>query len=575
MRDTELSAIPASIPEDAAPDAPPSYAHTAVNFALMGATPFEMDKDGHMHWPNAGDAARLLRCRPETLPQSRDGFDSRLEASARRQRSTALRSLTWDGARYHISYQIDGMDGRRVWVEERGQRLMGEGATPHAITAVLIDIQGRKAEEQAAIYNASFDPQTDMWNARRLSEAIGFLHQGLRYFRRSGAVLRVRIANLPDINASYGYDTGDHLLSAVAARLKARYNAPDMVGRVGGISFAIALADCAPDEMAVRANKLLTALSDTPYPSPHGNLYAEFTVAAVPLDPSDRPDMDALMRRSRATLQKSTAQSLRYLAYDPAAIAAPEPTARRVLQPDDIITALNDRRISLAYQPIIHAQTRDLHHYECLLRLKRDDGEIVSAGGFIMAAEKLGLVNLLDRRALEIAADTLQRYPEIKLALNVSAATVKDMDTANAYLEALRALGPATSRVTLELTETVALEDPAMASRFSVEARMMGCEFSIDDFGSGYTTFQNLMAIEADSVKIDGSFIRDLSMTPHKQTFVRMMVDLAQTFGVTTVAEMVETREDADLLKRLGVDYLQGFMFGVPSAAPAWQRHDG
>jgi len=189
-----------------------------------------------------------------------------------------------------------------------------------------------------------------------------------------------------------------------------------------------------------------------------------------------------------------------------------------------------------------------------------------------MEAEKLGLVDLLDRRALELASETLRQMPDVHIALNVSAGTVKNRATADAYIAALRALGPDVNRVTLELTETVALEDPAMASRFSVETRSLGCQFAVDDFGAGYTTFRNLMAIEADTIKIDGSFIQNISRIPNNQTFVRMMVDLAQTFGVKTVAEMVDNHADADLLKRLGVDYLQGYMFGIPSASPAWRR---
>jgi len=149
-----------------------------------------------------------------------------------------------------------------------------------------------------------------------------------------------------------------------------------------------------------------------------------------------------------------------------------------------------------------------------------------------------------------LASVTLLRDSSIRLALNLSAGTVKNMKAADAYLDALKALGPAAQRVTLELTETVALDDPAMANRFCVEARQLGTDFAIDDFGSGYTTFQNLMAIEADTIKIDGSFIQDLAVMPHKQTFVRMMVDLAQTFNVKTVAEMVDSRDNADLLMR-------------------------
>jgi EAL domain-containing protein (putative c-di-GMP-specific phosphodiesterase class I) len=122
------------------------------------------------------------------------------------------------------------------------------------------------------------------------------------------------------------------------------------------------------------------------------------------------------------------------------------------------------------------------------------------------------------------------------------------------------------------MTETLAVDDPAQASRFSAAVRALGCRFAVDDFGSGYTTFRNLMAIEADMIKIDGTLIEGIASDQNKQTFIRMMVDLAQTFGVKTVAEMVDDRADAEILRRLGVDYLQGFMFGVPSAAPSWQK---
>ena len=135
-----------------------------------------------------------------------------------------------------------------------------------------------------------------------------------------------------------------------------------------------------------------------------------------------------------------------------------------------------------------------------------------------MAAERLGLVNLLDRRALEIAAVALREDPDLHIALNVSAGTLRDEDAASEYIAALKALGPDAARVTIELTETLALDDPAMASLFSIELRKLGCAFAIDDFGSGYTTFRNLMAIEADTIKIDGSFIQDISTQPHKQT---------------------------------------------------------
>jgi|GEM_PF-5034822 len=243
-----------------------------------------------------------------------------------------------------------------------------------------------------------------------------------------------------------------------------------------------------------------------------------------------------------------------------------------MLPRETLLSVLNERRVTLAYQPIVDARTRTPVHYECLLRVALDDREWLPAVQVIESAEALGLVHLLDRRALEIAARSLIGRQDLKLALNVSAQTVADIGASDNYLDALKILGSAAKRLTLELTETVAVTDPTLAARFATKARAMGCRFAIDDFGSGYTTFRNLMAIEADSIKIDGDFVDDLLTSVQSQTFVRMMVDLAQTFGVQTVAERVETAKVADMLTEIGVDHLQGYYFGKPMLGVPLQK---
>ena len=543
----------------------------AQTYTLLGVSPFTIDKDGQLSWASYPLASRLWRAADALLPRSEDALERRIEPVFCRARRAARQGLTWDGARYCVEYQIDLYDGQKLWVEERGQRLAGKGRRASLITATLADIDDRKRREQQRVYSASHDVLTGLWNEARFKEGLVFSHAAAKAFDSPSAFLRLKASNLADINSSYGYEVGDQLLKAVADRLSAILPAPHMLARIGGASFAVNALGWDEQGIQTRVDTLLAHISDAPYASQHGDLLVQFTVGSVSIQPGEASDIEALFSKSDLAIKKAAASGQTHLAYSLRLHGQPAVAERKETTSEDIIAALNDRRVSLAYQPIVDARTKELHHYECLLRLKREDDSLVSAGEFIMAAERLGNVHLLDRRALEIASQTLARYPDIALALNVSAATVKDMETANAYLEALRALGPMAARVTLELTETVALEDPAMASRFSVEARALGCEFSIDDFGSGHTSFQNLMAIEADSIKIDGSFIKDLSITPHKQAFIRMMVDLAQTFSVQTVAEMVETEDDAKLLKRLGVDYLQGYLFGVPSAAPAWQ----
>ena len=237
------------------------------------------------------------------------------------------------------------------------------------------------------------------------------------------------------------------------------------------------------------------------------------------------------------------------------------------LSRDQLLRALNDRRVRLAFQPVVGAGDHAVHHFECLLRVHTEHNDVLPAVQVIASAEELGLVHLLDRRALETAARTLIGRPRLRLALNLSAQTVADGDAADDYLRALRMLGPATSRLTLELTETVAVSDPARVAEFSERSRRLGCRFSIDDFGSGHTSFRNLLAVEADQLKIDGQYVDDITTSRRSQSFVRMMVDLAETFGLETVAERVETPEVADLLEDLGVDLLQGYLFGRPSEA--------
>lgn len=520
-----------------------------------------------LEWNNKALTATLFCTQEEAIPASINGLIERLCHDAKSARNQAFSSLSWNGAKFQIDYQIRTFDGRNIWVEERGLRLEGDEGQATKVIGVIVNIQTRKTREEQAGYHASYDSLTGLWNKSRMVEGVNQLLAVSRRYERPSAIIACRVSNLKDINAAYGYEAGDRLLGAIAKRLTSCVRSPDIHARLSGVTFGIGLTEGDPNNMEAVAARILKTLSDTPYHSPFGDLYAEFAMGGCTCSYPSMNAADVLEQASTALAHSGLRQGL-FVTYSPDLPDLKPRQKTQALTRDDIIKALNDRRVTLAYQPIVHAQSRKPHHYECLLRLRRDDGEVVSAADFIIAAERLGCVHLLDRRALEIASRTLQSHPDIKLALNISAATVKEKSTADAYLQALRSLGRACERVVVELTETVALEDPAMASRFSMEARGFGCQFAIDDFGAGYTTFKNLMAIEADEIKIDGSFIRDLSLTPHKQVFVRMMVDLAQTFSVKTVAEMVGSREDADLLTRLGVDYLQGYMFGLPGPVP-------
>ena len=536
--------------------------------SLLRAAPFRLSDLAVLQFTPAAQAADVLNSDHSGVPKTDADWVARLSPMDARERRKAMSRLTWDGAEYKLIYQWRTSQGDTIWIEEQGRRKSGTGDHPAQIDGVMRNVTARKRAEDKAVFLANHDELTGVLNQAALTRSLDHLAALSERQRSEGALLRLRISNLKDINDVYGYDTGDKVLAEIANRLSYILRAPDVLGRIGGADFGLVLYGTPPEEVKAITDRLFILLENSPIKTPQGRLHGKISIGSTQLRTQAKSAQEAL---SQSLIAVKHAKPFELYAYEDS-LAAAAAQVSRAISSQDILDALNQRRLQLAYQPIIETKTSRLHHYECLLRLRREDGEVISAGRFIMAAERLGLVHLLDRRALALASETLIADPSIHLALNVSAGTVKDPVFAAGYIQALKALGPRAKQITLELTETLALDDPAKASEFSDHARSLGCRFAIDDFGSGYTTFRNLMAIEADTIKIDGTLIQGVASDISKQTFVRMMVDLAQTFGVETVAEMVDDRADADILRRLGIDYFQGFMFGVPSAAPSWQK---
>jgi len=256
-------------------------------------------------------------------------------------------------------------------------------------------------------------------------------------------------------------------------------------------------------------------------------------------------------------------------------VEAPQRETARLRQmaiADEIMAALKENRLHLAYQPILRAKSRTISHYECLLRLARPDGEVMTAGYFIPAAEQMGIIHLIDRFALETVITQLQTHEGLTLAVNVSGTAAEDPAWLQGFIHYVEENKEVASRLIVELTETAALHLFEENARFVSQLRELGARVAIDDFGAGYTSFRNLQSLQVDTVKIDGSYVKDLSLNPENQVFVRTLVGLAKNLGLKTVAEWVGSDEDAAMLQGFGVDYFQGFHFGEPSLDPIWAK---
>jgi EAL domain-containing protein (putative c-di-GMP-specific phosphodiesterase class I) len=302
-----------------------------------------------------------------------------------------------------------------------------------------------------------------------------------------------------------------------------------------------------------------------------GQVSATSSVGAVWLPSGASTSQEAMLRAEEA-LERARVQGRDGFAVYEKSPQREMARLRLMSIADEVVAALRDNRIRLAYQPIIDARTRKPVHYECLVRMIKEDGSIVVAGQFIPAAEQLGVVRLVDRQALEVTIAMLKVHPKVALAVNVSGTTAGDPAWLQSFVDYVRSHGEVAGRLIVELTETAALNHFEENARFVSQLREMGVRVAIDDFGAGYTSFRNLQMMHVDTVKIDGSYIKDLVASPENQVFVRTLVGLAKNFRMKTVAEWVGSEDDAALLEAFGVDYFQGYFFGEPLLDPEWSK---
>jgi EAL domain-containing protein (putative c-di-GMP-specific phosphodiesterase class I) len=323
--------------------------------------------------------------------------------------------------------------------------------------------------------------------------------------------------------------------------------------------------------MAVRAAQFRTVARAKVIPTRNGAVSVSVSLGAVSL-PKDAQNSQEAMARAEEALDRAKVYGRdNYAAY----AHSPQRDSMRkraVLIGDQIVTALDENRVVLAYQPIVDAHTIDVALHECLVRIVRPEGQVIAAGDFIAVAEQLGLIRRLDRRVLELTIDSLTRNRGACLTLNVSGMTASDRPSLESFVSYIEAHKDVAPRLVVELTETAALIDIEESMRFVSRIRALGARVAIDDFGAGYTSFRNLQSLKVDMVKVDGSFVKGLAESRDNRIFVSTLVTLAKNFNLSTVAEWVGNEEEAEILRGFGVDYFQGMYFGKPDVVEPWSK---
>jgi diguanylate cyclase (GGDEF)-like protein len=479
--------------------------------------------------------------------------------------SAAARAAEGAGV-YEVRYCLRSPRGEEVsWIEDCGRCFNDAAGKPARAQGVVRVVTERHLHEQRMAELSDVDPLTGELNRQRLAEALMAAHEQATRLRGSVGFLLISIDGLGHINRRYGYAIADEVIVSVAHRLRGAMRKADLIGRFSGNKFGLVLHECGPEMLPVAASRFINAVREGPLEISVGPIAVSATAGGV-VGPRHARDAGEMMGRAQEALDlaKKSGRGT-FHAFAPS-VEAEAHRRENLRLTDIIIAALNDRRVELAFQPVVHTATRQPVFFEGLVRLRDVGGAEIDARAIVSAAEKLDLVRLIDHRVLELAGAALRAEPELVLSINISASSVHEPTWMALFGAEMRPeIG---RRLIVEITESDAIRDVDATRRFVDRIKTFGCRVAIDDFGAGHTSFRNLRRLGVDLVKIDGSFIANLERAPDDRLFVRTLLELARELGLKTVAEWVQSEEAARTLGEWGCDYLQGALVGLAKMQP-------
>jgi diguanylate cyclase (GGDEF)-like protein/PAS domain S-box-containing protein len=462
-------------------------------------------------------------------------------------------------------------DGQALIVEGHWTLVFDENNQPQSVLSIKTDISRRKAAEQEIQRLAFYDPLTKLPNRQllmdRLQHAIVRHHRN----RREGALLFIDLDNFKALNDTLGHDVGDLLLQQVAARLTTCVRESDTVARLGGDEFVVLLEGLSDNvaeatQQAGSVSEKILARLNQPYDFSGYVHYSTPSVGVTLLKGHEDNPREVLKRADLAMYQAKAAGRNSVAFFNPGMQAV---ATSRVEMEADLRESLQQNHFVLYYQPQVgHGDS--LTGVEALIRWQHPKRGLVSPAEFIPLAEETGLISPLGQWVLKTACKQLAVWatrPEtehLEIAVNVSARQFRSPDFVEHVLNALEQTSANPYRLKLELTESLLVHNMEDTIVKMASLKEKGVGFSLDDFGTGYSSLAYLKQLPLDLLKIDRSFVRDVLTDPNDAAIARTIIALAQSLGLSVVAEGVETEAQREFLARYGCHSYQGFLFSRP-----------
>jgi diguanylate cyclase (GGDEF)-like protein len=450
-----------------------------------------------------------------------------------------------------------------------GEPVLDEQGTLIRTFGTLQDITERKEIEEQLNYQANHDVLTGLINRREFEKRAEQLLATIRQDKAEHALCFMDLDQFKIVNDTCGHSAGDALLGQLGALLKSKIRWRDTLARLGGDEFGVLLESCSLDEAMQTAEALRVAIGDYKFSWDDRKFRLGVSIGVVPIT-ADNEDVAALLS-----------------AADSACAAAKEAGRNRIhsFQENDIDlmrrrremqwaarlnNALEEDRFELYRQTIQPLQVEETGaHYEILLRMRDEQGGIISPGLFIEAAERYGITPGIDRWVIRSAfrwlvSEADERERLALCSINLSGQSFSDEKFLPFVIDQFQMSGLDATKICFEITETAAIASYSQANRFINALKELGCKFALDDFGTGLSSFGYLKHFPVDFLKIDGSFVKEILHDPIDREMVRSINEIGHLTGKQTIAEFAENEEIITMLRGMGVDYAQGYGVSEP-----------
>ncbi len=473
---------------------------------------------------------------------------------------------------------VEATDGmRRDVIFNKATWLHADGSLG-GLVGVITDITERKQTEALVWVQANYDPLTGLPNRRLLHDRLGEVLKKAHRDHESVAVLYIDLDRFKEVNDTLGHEAGDRLLSDAARRIVSCVRESDTVARQGGDEFTVllpGLADRTPIERI--AENIIQAL-DRPFDLGEDLAYVSASIGITVFPDDATSPIDILKNADQAMYHAKDAGRNRFSYFSP---SMQESALQRLQLGRDLRCALPEGQLELHFQPILHLASGEVRKAEALLRWNHPTRGQIAPDEFIPVAEELGLINAIGTWVFESAIDVILRWRSLRpmpegapcpfqITVNASPRQFLRGQSLDVLLQRLEQARLPGSCIAIEITEGLLLDEEPVVMAQLARLSAAGIQVSIDDFGTGYSAMAYLKRLDIDTLKIDRSFVRDLTTDPGDLAITEAIIAMAHKLDIKVVAEGVETVAQQDCLSAAGCDYSQGFLFSRPLPVAAF-----